>query len=216
MATDTSFLFLQFRPEGPIAHDERAFVSSQVGMAGHCIEDILIMDVPDLDLVKDIDYSRYSGVFLSGSPYSLMDRDRDPDERVRATHRRALEVSHFLLDNNMPTFGICYGLQLLALATGATLTRDYPETLRATTVALTSVGSDDPLTSGLPSEFRSFTGHSEAVADLGTDVVVLGTGEGCPYQLLRFREHLYATQFHPEKSHTAGLQVLKNFVEWKV
>ena len=27
-------------------------------------------------------------------------------------------------------------------------------------------------------------------------------------------KHLLAVQFHPEKSHTAGLQLLKNFVNW--
>ena len=39
---------------------------------------------------------------------------------------------------------------------------------------------------------------------------------GQPFCASIIQDNLFATQFHPEKSHTAGLQLLKNFVQWKV
>ena len=39
---------------------------------------------------------------------------------------------------------------------------------------------------------------------------------GQPFCASLLKDNLFATQFHPEKSHHAGLQLLKNFVEWQI
>ncbi|MFZ6639639.1 imidazole glycerol phosphate synthase subunit HisH [Undibacterium sp. TC4M20W] len=41
------------------------------------------------------------------------------------------------------------------------------------------------------------------------------TDYGSPFPCAVARDNIFATQFHPEKSATAGLQLYKNFVHWK-
>jgi glutamine amidotransferase len=37
---------------------------------------------------------------------------------------------------------------------------------------------------------------------------------GLPFTSVIAKDNVFATQFHPEKSHNAGLQLLRNFVSW--
>ena len=56
--------------------------------------------------------------------------------------------------------------------------------------------------------------HSYYV-DAADPALVAGTVQyGVAANAALARDNLFAVQFHPEKSHTAGLRLLSNFLEW--
>jgi glutamine amidotransferase len=72
-----------------------------------------------------------------------------------------------------------------------------------------------PLWSGIPDESRFYFAHSyhPVPADAG---VTAGTASyPAAFTCAIARANIFATQFHPEKSHRAGLQLLANFVAWE-
>lgn len=71
------------------------------------------------------------------------------------------------------------------------------------------------LWAGIPDEARFYFVHSY-YAVVGDDATVSGVCEyGIPFTCAVARANIFAVQFHPEKSQTAGLQLLTNFVGWK-
>ena len=44
-------------------------------------------------------------------------------------------------------------------------------------------------------------------------MVVASTDYGVEFASVLWRDNLYATQFHPEKSQTWGLRILRNFAQ---
>ena len=54
--------------------------------------------------------------------------------------------------------------------------------------------------------------HSYYANPTDRSVVALESEYGVPFTAMVWRQNLYATQFHPEKSQAVGLQLLKNFV----
>ena len=60
---------------------------------------------------------------------------------------------------------------------------------------------------------RFYFVHSYYVALQGNDVIG-STDYGLPFAAMVARDSIAAVQFHPEKSATAGLQLIKNFLAW--
>ena len=62
---------------------------------------------------------------------------------------------------------------------------------------------------------RFYFVHSYCVQHLDPLVTVGTTDYGVPFTCAVARDNIFAVQFHPEKSARDGLQLLKNFVEWR-
>lgn len=73
---------------------------------------------------------------------------------------------------------------------------------------------DHPLWTGIEDNSRFYFVHSYYVEADDPALVAARCRYGRDFHVALARDNLFAVQFHPEKSHTAGLQLLKNFVGW--
>lgn len=72
---------------------------------------------------------------------------------------------------------------------------------------------DCPLFRGIPGGSYVYFVHSFFPQPADASIVATRTNYGQPFASAVWRDNVYATQFHPEKSQKVGLQLLKNFVE---
>ena len=100
-----------------------------------------------------------------------------------------------------PTLGICLGSQLLAVATGGTVTRgpDGPE-VGAYLTAKRDAAEQDPLFDQLPMTPDVMQYHYDVVSSLPPGAVLLLSSPGYPHQAWRIGPAAWGLQFHIEPS----------------
>ena len=70
-----------------------------------------------------------------------------------------------------------------------------------------------PLLNGIPDRVYTYFVHSYYAVPAEPGVVAASTDYGVEFASVLWRDNLYATQFHPEKSQSWGLRILRNFAE---
>lgn len=145
----------------------------------------------------DVALLRPRGIILSGGPASVYAPG-------------APSLPEWVLESDLPTLGICYGMQLLAQALGGRVAAaDHREFGPAT---LTVVDAEDPLFIGLPSKLDVWMSHGDRIEVRPPGIRVLARSANAPIAALRLG-HLYGLQFHPEVVHTPqGKTLLRNFL----
>jgi len=144
--------------------------------------------------------------------------------RLRATGLDALV--HERAAAGVPVIGLCLGMQLLferssehGGSTGLGLLPGEVVRLDAAGLKLPHIGWNvvtwrrpSPLIADLGESTAFYHVHSYVPVPADEDIV-LGTGEyGAPFVSFVSRDRIFGAQCHPEKSSTAGLTLLRNFV----
>lgn len=123
-----------------------------------------------------------------------------------------------------PLFGVCLGMQVLfegsdedpaeGLGLVPGRSRKLPDDVKVPHMGWNDVEwtATHPYLEGIPNRTRFYFVHSFA-PDVIEGITVGVTIHGRPFSAVVARENLFATQFHPEKSGEAGLQIYENFVK---
>lgn len=135
-------------------------------------------------------------------------------------------ITRAALEKNVPILGICVGMQMLMDSSdegegkGLGLVRGRVRRLNAPELKIPHMGwnrvkvkTSDRLFNKLETENRFYFVHSFAPDPASKDEILSETVYGKPFCSAIKRHNIYGVQFHPEKSHRFGLQLLKNFCE---
>ncbi len=115
-----------------------------------------------------------------------------------------------LFELGIPTLGICYGAQLLALELGGRVDRTNVSEFGRTQMK----ASGGRLFADLPDEQTVWMSHRDTVVAPPAGAHVVAESDHTPVAAFEHDERkLYGVQFHPEVVHTPhGQEVLKNFL----
>ena len=172
---------------------------------------------------------------LTSDPQVLRDSDRIvfPGQGAMGSCISALEENSLVNEikssfKSKPFLGICLGLQLLFDSSeenngtkGLSIVPGKVVKFKNSELKIPHIGwnnvnhsKDHPLWFNIDNNSRFYSVHSYYVKPVNEDCVFGTTNYGHEFVSAIALDHVFAVQFHPEKSQNDGLQLLRNFVNW--
>jgi GMP synthase (glutamine-hydrolysing) len=190
------FLILQLRPETDASDDEYVAILDKCELAPEQTHRIRL---DQEDIPAGLDVGDYAGVIVGGGPGCVSDPPEKKDPLEARIESQIMGLMPQITELDHPFMGCCYGLGILAQHLGGEVSKArYSEPVGPSVCTLTPEAASDPLLAGLDAEFEVLAGHKEAVQDLPPGTIHLMRSDPCPFQMIRYGENVYATQFHPE------------------
>ncbi len=191
-------LLLQARlADDPMREHERECFARATGLPREKVVSFDLCDrAPTLGEIRQFDALTVGG---SGDYYVTQGNLTD-FERLLETLREAVAIGH-------PTFGSCFGYQLLVHALGGEIIRDPLRTeVGSYEMVLTAEGRDDELFTFLPDRFWAQLGHKERASRHPDGIQNLAGSDLSRFQALRIPgKPVWASLFHPELDRETNL-----------
>lgn len=140
--------------------------------------------------------------------------------------RQLVEPLREIIASGKPTLGICLGMQLLfersheggtheglGILPGEVVRFEVPHGVKVPHMGWNQIDvkQSSPLYEGIDSGSFFYFVHSYYVVPRDESLITTTTSYPEPFCSSIGRDHLWATQFHPEKSQQVGLKLLANF-----
>ncbi|MEC8126106.1 MAG: imidazole glycerol phosphate synthase subunit HisH [Pseudomonadota bacterium] len=153
---------------------------------------------------------------------------------MQGLQKRGLDSVVLTVIHEKPLMGICVGMQILtesgeesagvdALGVFSGQITQFPKSMKnpkGQALKVPHMGWNEveqrqhPMWNGIADRTRFYFVHSYRYADATAECAV-GTCEyGAPFAAALSRPNVFAVQFHPEKSHDAGIHLYRNFLTW--
>ncbi|OUU24641.1 MAG: imidazole glycerol phosphate synthase subunit HisH [Candidatus Endolissoclinum sp. TMED37] len=141
------------------------------------------------------------------------------------------KIRQKVLIEKTPILGICLGMQLLAnfgsegsqncLAEGLNLIEGKVINLKelGSNLVLPHIGWNNVIINkksqilhNVPNNTDFYFVHSYAYSSINKNYIIAEANHGINFPAIINHNHIWGTQFHPEKSSKAGLEIIKNFI----
>ncbi len=148
------------------------------------------------EVLNALQKTSWGGIILSGSRDNLYNSD------ARQLPR---EFLGYIVQNRIPTLGICYGHQLFAhLSVGGKIALN-PEGMEKGSYSFIQDEPEFPLFKGLPRKFKVNMHHFDIIETLPSGFRNFGHSKRTKYGAIQLSQNgetfpIFGIQFHPEKS----------------
>jgi GMP synthase (glutamine-hydrolysing) len=151
---------------------------------------------------KMLEPDQFDALLIMGGPQSPLELHKSPYLKDE------IECIAQTIKASKKVLGFCLGAQLIGEALGARAEKSPFKEIGMWPIELTNAGQKDRLFKRFPSMFNVLQWHND-MPGVPHGAEILASSPGCPRQIIRFKDHVYGFQCHPEMT----LSVIRRLAE---